>query len=123
MKQFFKELFDGLGTATDGVIGKIIVQLFFNMLIELLKSNPRSYLNQRPVLKARIDRTIIGFFWNVQRPFMVYIFPLSMMFLVWVDPKLEPIDTPLTYLILCGMGFILGLLFDWAKPDLDKPMA
>jgi hypothetical protein len=123
MKQFFKELFEGLETATEGVIGKLIVHFSSSMLIALLKTNPRKYMNGRPVLKERFDLLIFKFFWRIYRRIMIYFFPPALMFLVWIDPKLDPIDTPTTYLILCGLGFLLGKLFDWAKSDLDKRIA
>lgn len=116
MKHFFNELFDAIVSFKDGLIEKITVHLALKMLVKILESNPKEYMNQRPVLKARIDLVIVWYFWNVQRRVMVYFFPPALAWLVYTDPKLQSINTPATYLILCAMGLILGLLYDWAKP-------
>lgn len=83
----------------------------------------RLYGDQHLGEKQTVGKWMDFYLWHIQRRLTVYFFPLAMMFLVWADPKLEPIDTPLTYLILCGMSVLLRKMFDWAKSDLDKRMA
>ena len=122
MKHFFNELFEAIVSFKDDLIEKITVHLAFKMLVKVFSFNLKEYIIERPELKSRIDLLICKFFWCIVRRIMLYYFPPAMIFLVWIDPKLEPIDTPNTYLIICGMGFLLGKLFDWAKSDLDKRM-
>lgn len=104
-----------------------MTKTFWNLPRAILYIEKRKKLIEYGHLHSKEKQTVgkwMDFYlWHIHRRFTVYFFPLAMMFLVWVDPKLEPIDTPLTYLILCGTSFLIRKMFDWVKPDLDKPMA
>jgi hypothetical protein len=79
------------------------------------KEELREYGQLHSKEKQTVGKWIDYYFWNISRPGMVYFLPFALMYLVWTDPKLESINVPYTYLILCVTGFLLGLLFDWAK--------
>ena len=80
----------------------------------------RTYGRLHPKEKQTIGKWFDYYFWNISRPGMVYFLPFSLMYLVWFDPQLDSINVPSTYLILCGTGFLLGLLFDWARIEENK---
>ena len=94
-----------------------VLRQFPNALIfEEDKREIQLYAKQHQREKQMVDRWIDIYFWKIQRPFMVWIAPPALAWVIYFDSSLMKFNTPLTYVVLCASGLTFGILHDWAKP-------
>lgn len=97
------------------IINAALGELLVLLIVLIVKFKPRKFFAENPKKKAWIDYWVGSYYFWLQRPFLIYIIPCSMIAISLFDPSYTYMNRYLAALIWCVLGLAVGIAHEWAE--------
>ena len=102
------------------ILNNALGGLLLVVILKVLRAKPRKYLRENPKTKSWIDYWMY-FYYYISRVFFLYVAIPFMICVSLFDPSFDTMPRNYATLICCGLGIVVGLLYDWGEKGTVRP--
>lgn len=110
-----------IGVDPSEILNQALGGLLLIVFLKLLRSKPRKYLRENPKTKSWIDYWMYFYYYYIARVFFLYVAIPFMICISLFDPSFDTMSRSYAALICCGLGIVIGLLYDWGEKGTVRP--